>query len=417
MNTSFKSIFLSLVLLLIGSSIYSQTTNLGDLYITAGTILSSVTLLDNKDNGNLINDGDLYLYDHYNNDGLVSFSSDSKSGVTHMVGSRGYQNISGNVPMEWYDAEFSNNAAQPAFHLSNQISIYGTSNFQYGIVDDNLYKGLIIFEKGSNAINASDASHVSGFVQKNGESDFKFPIGDHRRYRYAGVSSLGSSSDAFSSKYFFESSDLLYPHANKPEIISLIDNQEFWTIDKVNKDGAAFITLTWDENTTPAAIYSDPLDEMHIVRWDVSKKRWIDEGGVVNPATKEITTLTQSSDYGIFTLARVVDKVKSSCGKELVVYNAVSPNGDNRNDYFKIDGLVDCSGENTVEIYNRWGVKVYETDNYGSTENVFKGYSEGRTTINQKEFLPTGTYFYILSLKDNDSGKIKRKVGYLYLSR
>jgi hypothetical protein len=47
------------------------------------------------------------------------------------------------------------------------------------------------------------------------------------------------------------------------------------------------------------------------------------------------------------------------CGTVLV-HNAFSPNGDGVNEMFTIDNIDDtiCYPENTVEIYNRWGVLV-----------------------------------------------------------
>jgi gliding motility-associated-like protein len=176
--------------------------------------------------------------------------------------------------------------------------------------------------------------------------------------------------------------------------------------------------LSWDEDTTPAAIYAAPYDEIHIVRWDANRKQWIDEGGAANPSAKQITSIVTPSGYGVFTLARVFgDKIVLPCNT-LTVYNAVSPNGDGKNEYFNIDGLSECSADNTVEIYNRWGVKVFDTSNYGANGNVFKGYSEGRVTVSKNELLPTGTYFYILTIKysGNNSQTIK-KAGYLYLSQ
>ena len=97
------------------------------------------------------------------------------------------------------------------------------------------------------------------------------------------------------------------------------------------------------------------------------------------------------------------------------VYNAVSPNGDGSNDFFRIEGL-DCYPDNRVEIYNRWGVLVFERDGYNNADKSFKGISEGRVTISQSEGLPTGTYYYILKYKDT-VGKGQEKAGYLYLNR
>ncbi|MHC0442841.1 gliding motility-associated C-terminal domain-containing protein [Flavobacterium sp. 3-210] len=405
-------IFLYLPLLLMQQN-YAQTVNLGDLYVGARTIMSTESAMENKSTARFINDGDFYLYDHYYNDGIVSFTAGAKSGVTHMVGSSGFQDISGNSAMDWYDAEFDNNSVQPSFHLSNEVRIFGSSNFKSGIIDNLSYDGKLFFLEDATAVNASDKSYVSGYVHKSGTDDFHFPIGDSGHYRYAGITLQNTNENAFAGRYFFQNSDLLYPHSAKQKEISLIDDQEYWAVDKTKDGSEAIITLTWDQDTTPESIYSAPLDEMHIVRWDASKKIWVDQGGAVDASLNEISTVIHSSDYGIFTLARLKSIDKESCDQKIAVYNAVSPNGDGINDYLQISGLSsDCGSENTIEIYNRWGVKVYATSNYGSNGNFFKGYSEGRTTISQNELLPAGTYFYILHLK----GENKDKTGYLYLS-
>ncbi|MCD9575806.1 gliding motility-associated C-terminal domain-containing protein, partial [Flavobacterium soyae] len=102
-------------------------------------------------------------------------------------------------------------------------------------------------------------------------------------------------------------------------------------------------------------------------------------------------------------------------GCEINVINALSPNGDQKNERFYIQGL-ECYPDNTVEIYNRWGVLVFEKDAYNNEDRVFKGYSEGRTTMKQSEGLPVGTYFYILKYKDSGSNP-HEKSGYLYINK
>ena len=102
-------------------------------------------------------------------------------------------------------------------------------------------------------------------------------------------------------------------------------------------------------------------------------------------------------------------------GCAIKVFNAVSPNGDGDNDEFYIRGI-ECYPDNTVEIYNRWGVLVFEKDHYNNEDSVFKGISEGRTTLKQSDGLPVGTYFYILKYKDSDA-KQHESSGYLYLSK
>ncbi|MFD2907740.1 gliding motility-associated C-terminal domain-containing protein [Flavobacterium ardleyense] len=100
---------------------------------------------------------------------------------------------------------------------------------------------------------------------------------------------------------------------------------------------------------------------------------------------------------------------------DITVYNAVSPNDDGSNDLFFIDGL-ECYPKNNVEIYNRWGVLVYDQSGYDNLTKSFKGKSEGRSTFNKNELLPDGTYFYILKYTDAENNN-HNKSGYLYLNR
>jgi gliding motility-associated-like protein len=101
----------------------------------------------------------------------------------------------------------------------------------------------------------------------------------------------------------------------------------------------------------------------------------------------------------------------------VTVYNAVSPNGDGSNDVFLIEGI-ECYPNNSIEVYNRYGVKVYETSGYDNINRVFKGYSEGRSTISSDQLLPTGTYFYILKYEYDLYGTNQQNIeksGYLYI--
>jgi gliding motility-associated-like protein len=75
---------------------------------------------------------------------------------------------------------------------------------------------------------------------------------------------------------------------------------------------------------------------------------------------------------------------------ELIIYNAVSPNGDGKNDFFLIQyiDLLPGTQNNRVTIYNRWGDVVFEVSNYNSVDRVFKGENESGKP------LPSGIYFY-----------------------
>ena len=83
-----------------------------------------------------------------------------------------------------------------------------------------------------------------------------------------------------------------------------------------------------------------------------------------------------------------------------------SPNGDGINDYFVIQGVDQY--QITLQVFNRWGDKVYESTNY---QNNWDGYANTGLLINK--ILPNGTYFYIINLNNGE----KEKVGSVTINR
>ena len=100
---------------------------------------------------------------------------------------------------------------------------------------------------------------------------------------------------------------------------------------------------------------------------------------------------------------------------KLVPYNGMSVDGDGKNDYFHIGGI-ERYPNNVVRIYNRWGVKVFETEGYDNVTRVFRGISNGRVTVEQAEKLPQGTYYYVIEYYDSNNNK-ESLVGWLYLKK
>jgi len=100
---------------------------------------------------------------------------------------------------------------------------------------------------------------------------------------------------------------------------------------------------------------------------------------------------------------------------KLIVYNGISVNGSDKNNHFHIAGI-EAHPDNTVRIYNRWGVKVWEVQSYDNVRNVFKGISNGRVTIEAADKLPQGTYYYIIEYVDENNQK-QTMVGWLYLKK
>lgn len=95
--------------------------------------------------------------------------------------------------------------------------------------------------------------------------------------------------------------------------------------------------------------------------------------------------------------------------------NVITPNGDTVHDVFTIK-YIENYPNNTVRIYNRWGVMVFQTKSYNTSGNVFDGTSQGRVTVDKDNKLPVGTYFYVIDYEDQN-GNMKQISGYLYINR
>ncbi|WP_378185283.1 gliding motility-associated C-terminal domain-containing protein [Aquimarina sp. W85] len=161
-----------------------------------------------------------------------------------------------------------------------------------------------------------------------------------------------------------------------------------------------------------------------ITEWDVANGNVVNQALVrgTDPNGDEVTDLSDdpTSDSSI-------DQDNDGDGENetitpfgqddgLIVYSAISANGDGSNDEFRIPGLQRYP-ENTLRIYNRWGVQVFAENGYeqpGST--FFTGMSTGRVTVKQEDQLPVGTYYYVLEYKNQDN-ETMNKVGYVYLNR
>ncbi len=79
---------------------------------------------------------------------------------------------------------------------------------------------------------------------------------------------------------------------------------------------------------------------------------------------------------------------------EIVVYNAISPNGDGKNDFFFLQYIesLPSTSTNQVIIFNRWGDEVFSVSDYNNSTRAFAGLG------NSGSKLPSGTYFYKINL-------------------
>lgn len=139
--------------------------------------------------------------------------------------------------------------------------------------------------------------------------------------------------------------------------------------ESINADPTKYQWTFEDNPSDGSSIEVDPCYD-----WDIRK------------GTYEVCLIAQNA---IGCLDTFCLDVNNSLVRILVPYNVFTPNNDGQNDLFVIDG--ESLEEYNIKIFNRWGEKVFETNDINVSWN-------GKVD-NTKADCPESTYFYIINYK------------------
>lgn len=137
---------------------------------------------------------------------------------------------------------------------------------------------------------------------------------------------------------------------------------------------------------------------------------WYRDGGVISEETSSTLTITET---GTFTYMVEVDSEGCIATDKVTVSiipcnipEGISPNGDQFNQTFDLSYLK----INSIEIFNRYGRSVYRnTQDY--TDQWYGQSNDGNE-------LPTGTYYYVIKLKEGKTFKGENVItGWVYINR
>jgi len=105
-----------------------------------------------------------------------------------------------------------------------------------------------------------------------------------------------------------------------------------------------------------------------------------------------VVTQIVRDDYGCTDTARVAIKINNITNEiSTLIPNAISPNGDGKNDVWKLEFLKLLYPNAEVDIFSRWGEQLFSS----------KGYSEPWDGTFKGQLLPVGTYYYVINLNDS----------------
>ena len=101
------------------------------------------------------------------------------------------------------------------------------------------------------------------------------------------------------------------------------------------------------------------------------------------------------------------DGVGDIC-ESIIPADTVTPNGDFQNDTWHIENI-EYQTSNTVKVFNRWGVKVFDASNYVNDSWGAES-SEGGSGL-----LPSGSYYFVIEYVTGD-GEAKTTTGWMYIN-
>lgn len=140
--------------------------------------------------------------------------------------------------------------------------------------------------------------------------------------------------------------------------------------------------------------------------WSVVTGNVVLDGSIFNPYQMALNTYTfkynTEDEYcpteTLVSIKITDDCVVMPCGiEDVVISKAVTTYADGKNDFFTITGVESCGFTYEVQIFNRWGALIYESNDY---QNDWNG-TTSKASVGSANYVPTGTYYYIVNLKNS----------------
>ena len=371
-----------------------------------GFCANAQTALYNSGNLQIHQDGQLGLHIDLINDGIL----DDNLGLAGFYGDLPLT-VSGAFAPTFFDLEIAN---PDNVLLTTGINTLNNTNFILGNFETprNATDSYLNFVADAGYSNSADMSKVDGYAAISNKQNFTFPVGDAVQLRPLVLNSDGLNNLA-KCAYFFEDPNSPSTFATsfstgvKAATLGPVSTVEFW---RLEGSVSSTVQLSWNERSTISLLTDDPTT-IAVVGWSKATNQWESLSG--GQAMGDITQGFASSqsfvpdDYEVLTLASSLGEPREFISVDNFL---VTPNGDGVNDSLVIPEL-EQSPNNTVVIFDRYGLKVFEMENYTDEFNGIP--NSGIILMDKEKGLPVGVYFFIVKMKDLNLDF----QGFLYLAR
>lgn len=270
-----KKIFAAcLTFLALNGSAQLVLQNSGSIRVSSGTHVIVNGNLENQAGGDFINNGTLTLNGNFTNHQAMT---EPGSGTLKFEGTS-VQTLDGTEAVFAKDVVLNNPNGVTANTL---LKVDGEFNFVDGSITSTNASPILFTANGLVSLtnSPSDASHVNGYVVKEGTGDFTYPVGDGTSYQPA---STNLSSNSAGMQVHYAAADAgtttfgTAGSENTP--LAIYNKKEYWNFTPLGS-ASGNVTLFWDAYNP--LVFSSVTD----VRVGHKNSNWLNEGGTGNGTT------------------------------------------------------------------------------------------------------------------------------------
>lgn len=263
------------------------------LQINTGCVVQVNGAFLNKTGSTLTNNGTLSVKGNITNDvaGVFNAGTLQFSGTTA-------QTLSGAADYNAKDV-LINNAAGVTFNA--KLKVDGTCTFTNGLVTAAATTTPLWFTANGTHTGASDASHVNGYVVKEGNGSFTYPVGDNTKYQKTDVN-LSANATGMQVKYNAADAGAGSFTTTGSEAVALAayNKLEHWDITPLST-ATGTVTIYWDSYNNGGITNVGDLKVAH-----KSGGNWLNEG-TIGSGTISAGSVTSNSisTWSPFTLGSI----------------------------------------------------------------------------------------------------------------
>ncbi len=286
-------------------------------------------------------------------------------------------------------------------YLEGNLTISNDLSFTLGKVytsNENSSINKIILKDDATVSGASDTKYVVGSLEKIGDDQFLFPIGDENHYASIRISAPSNVTDAFEANYNSFNPSLTYAGNCVGSGLDHISNCEYWNINRTAGTSNVSVTLTWDSRSCGVTNLSD----MRVAHWNGSA--WedvgnantsgdVNEGSVTSNPVSSFSPFTLSSSTSANPLPIELAKFSAACNNNKNTQIKWTTAVEINNQYFEVEkssdtkhwksiGIIEGAINSNTAIdyeftdvfpsmsYNYYRLKQVDTDGNHSFSNI-----------------------------------------------